>query len=300
MPYICPSPLKIGSTIGLVAPSSPLLPGRLEAGVAYLQDKGFKVKLGAHLHDADRFLAGRDQDRAEDIMHFFVDRDVKAIVATGGGYGAQRLLPYLDYELIRANPKWVTGFSDTTALHLSLLKKSDLITCSGFVFGDLDSSNLALSIEQSLMACLADKAFQITQGQCVHSGIAKGPLIGGNLETFMALMGTPYQPDFNGCVLLLEDVNAEPFQVDSRLSQLDLAGVFAQVSGVVFGQFSRCIAKFYPERDGAIDDVINEWSSRLLVPCLKEFPYGHTEERYVLPIGKEVQLNADKCTLTIL
>src|SRR5690242_20588357 len=115
MPYVYPPPLKIGSTIGLVTPSSPMLPGRLEAGIAYLQNKGFKVKLGNHIHETHRFLAGSDESRAEDIMHFFADKEIKAIVATGGGYGSQRILPYLDYELIHNHPKWVTGFSDTTA-----------------------------------------------------------------------------------------------------------------------------------------------------------------------------------------
>lgn len=300
MRYICPSPLSNGDTIGLVTPSSPMLPGRLEMGVSYLKKKGFKVKLGNHLHGADRFLAGRDEDRAEDIMNFFTDESVKAIMATGGGYGSQRILPLLDYDQIRANPKWVSGFSDTTALQLGLLKKSGLVTCSGFVFGDLDNGDLSPSIDQSLMACLMDKAFQITEGIMVQSGIAKGPLVGGNLETLIALMGTPYQPDFKDSILLIEDVGAEPFQVDCRLSQLELAGIFEQVSGVVFGQFAHCSSKYFPKRDGTVDDVIVDWTSRLKVPCMKEFPYGHVERRYVLPIGKNARLNADKGILTIL
>jgi muramoyltetrapeptide carboxypeptidase len=300
MPYICPPPLTKGDTIGLVTPSSPMFPGRLEAGVSYLKKKGFKVQLGLHLHDADRFMAGRDEDRAEDIMNFFRDEEVKVIMATGGGYGSQRILPYLNYDIIQANPKWITGFSDTTSLQLGLLKKAGLSSCSGFVFGDLDNGPPALSIEQSLMACLTGKSFQITEGKSVHTGTAKGPLVGGNLECLTALLGTPYQPDFNNCILFIEDAGSEPFQVDSRLSQLHLAGVFDQVSGVIFGQFARCSAKYFPERDGTIEDVIEEWSSRLKVPCIKEFPYGHIDTRYALPIGKEGRLNADKRILSIL
>ena len=300
MPYVCPPPLTKGDTIGLVTPSSPMFPGRLEAGISFLKKKGFKVKLGTHLQDAERFIAGRDEDRAEDLMNFFMDEEVKVIMATGGGYGSQRTLPFLNYDLIHANPKWVTGFSDTTSLQLGLLKKAGLVTCSGFVFGDLDSGTPPPSIEQSLMACLSGKPFQITEGKTVHSGIAKGPLIGGNLECLTGLMGTPYQPDFKDCILLIEDVGSEPFQVDSRLSQLDLAGIYEQVAGVIFGQFARCSAKYFPDRDGTVEDVIEEWSSRLKVPCIKEFPYGHVDTRFVLPIGKEVRLNADKKVLTIL
>ena len=103
MHYLYPEPLKAGDTIGLVTPSSPMMPGRLEAGISYLEEKGFKVKLGNHIHDTNRFLAGRDEDRAKDIMDFFLDEDVNAIMATGGGYGSQRILPLLDYNVIRAN-----------------------------------------------------------------------------------------------------------------------------------------------------------------------------------------------------
>ena len=300
MRYICPSALTKGDTIGLVTPSSPILQSRLESGISYLKNKGLKVKLGNNLQKSQRFLAGSDEERAEDIMSFFMDEEVKGIMATGGGYGSQRILPLLNYDLIRANPKWVTGFSDTTALQSGLLKKAGLISCSGFVFGDLDNGTPNPSIEQSLMACLANKSFQITEGIMIQSGIAQGPLVGGNLESLISLMGTPYQPDFSNCILLIEDVGAEPYQVDSRLSQLALAGVYEQIAGIVFGQFTHCNAKYFPNRDGTVEDVINEWSSRVRVPCIKEFPYGHMERRYVLPLGKTARLNADSTVLSIL
>ena len=299
MRTIFPKPLITGDTIGLVTPSSPMMPGRLETGITYLEEKGFNVKLGDHLQDAHRFLAGRDEDRAKDIMNFFIDKDVKAIMATGGGYGSQRILPFLDYDVIRANPKILTGASDTTALQLGLLKKSGIVSCTGFVFGALDDGELAPLIDQTLFACLKGESYQIREGKSVHPGIADGPLIGGNLEALIALMGTPYQPDFKDCILLIEDVGAEPYQVDSRLSQLDLAGVYKQVSGVIFCPFARCTANYFPDRDGTVDDVIDEWSSRINVPCIKEFPYGHGDRRCVLPIGKDVILNADISMLTI-
>src|SRR3990167_1485780 len=136
---LIPKPLQKGDVIGLIAPSSPLMPGRLESGTKYLESKGFKVKPGKHLHDADRFLAGKDIDRANDIMDFFQDSEIKAIMATAGGGGSQRLLPYLNYEVIRANPKILTGFSDTTTLQLALLSKTSLITFTGFTFRDTDN-----------------------------------------------------------------------------------------------------------------------------------------------------------------
>lgn len=289
-----------GDTIGLVTPSSPMAEGMLETGVAYLKQKGFKVKLGKHLQDSYRFLAGSDEDRANDIMDFFIDKDVKVIMATGGGYGSQRILPFLDYDVIRANPKLLTGFSDTTALQSGLLKKAGIVSLTGFVFNNLDEGVLNPLIEQTLFSCLNNESVQIAEGQTVQPGIAQGILVGGNLESWVALMGTPYQSDVKNSILLIEDVGAEPFQVDCRLSQLDLAGVFEQVSGVIFGQFARCAAKYFPDRDGTVDEVIDDWSSRLNVPCMKNFPYGHIKRRVVLPIGKEVLLNADQGILHIL
>ena len=111
-----PKLLQKGDTIGLVSPSSPLNPGDIESGIQFLESQGFKIKVGKHINDVERFLAGKDEDRAKDIMDFFQDQEVKAIIATRGGQGSQRLLPLLDYEIIHANPKIVVGFSDTTAL----------------------------------------------------------------------------------------------------------------------------------------------------------------------------------------
>ncbi|MHB1948866.1 MAG: S66 peptidase family protein [Gammaproteobacteria bacterium] len=299
MQYIEPPHLIKGDTIGLIAPSSPLQPGRIETGTRYLEKKGFKVKLGAHLEDAERFLAGKDEDRAKDIMDFFLDSDVKAIMATAGGYGSQRLLPLLDFDVIRKHPKILTGFSDTTALQLGILKKAGLISYSGFTFRDTDAPEVNSLIDMSLTACLTGETFKIEEGIPVKSGKAKGALIGGNLECVIALMGTPYQPNFKDSIILVEDVFAEPFQTDCRLSQLYLAEVFDQVAGVIFGTFEQCIAKHNPERDGTIEDVINEWSSRMSVPCLKNFPYGHIERRCVLPIGRDILLDADNGCITL-
>lgn len=289
-----PAPLKKGDTIGLIAPSSPLNPGDLEQGIHFLEQHGFKIKLGNHINDTDRFLAGKDEDRTSDIMDFFKDNDVKAIIAIRGGQGSQRLLPLLDYEIIAAHPKIVVGFSDTTALQLGLLKKIGLVTYTGFTL-TVQRNNL---VEKTLIECLSGKPLQINESITVHSGIAEGPLVGGNLMILTNLMGTPYQPDFKGCILLIEDVGIEPYNVDGMISQLDLAGVFDQVAGVIFGQFELC-ANRNPNHKDTVEDVINEWSTRLKVPCIKDFPYGHGTKNCVLPIGANVILDADNATLTI-
>jgi muramoyltetrapeptide carboxypeptidase len=216
--YLYPEPLKVGDTIGLVTPSSPMMAGRLELGISYLERNGYKTKVGRHVHDTNRFMAGFDEDRAQDIMDFFLDPTVKAIMATGGGYSAQRILPFLDYDVIRKNLKWVTGFSDTTSLQLGILSKAGIASCTGFIFGDLEDSPLDSLIEKTLKSCLFGEAYHIEEGIPIIPGIVSGPLIGGNLGSLMALIGTPFQPDFKESILLVEDVWAEPYKIDSMLS----------------------------------------------------------------------------------
>lgn len=296
---ITPKPLQKGDTIGLVAPSSPLQPGRLEVGVSYLEKHGFNVKIGKHLEDSDRFLAGNDKDRADDIMTFFKDTEVNAIMATAGGSGSLRLLNLLDYDVIRHHPKILTGFSDTTGLQLAILKKSALISYTGFTFRDADKAQIDSLVDSSLLSSLLGKSYKISEGETVVPGKVEAPLVGGTLSLITRLIGTPYQPDFNKKILFFEEVFAEPFQVDEMLSHLALAGIFKQVSGIIIGYFEHCAAQHNPERDGTVDDVINQWASKFNVPCIKNFPYGHGDRRCVLPIGKSVILDADEGMLSI-
>lgn len=129
-------------TIALITPSSPLFPGRLEASIKYFEDKGYKVKVGKHNKKADRFLAGTDQERAEDIMTFFSDNTVKALIVTGGGAGSIRTLPYLDYSVIKGNPKPIIGFSDTTSLQLGIYHKTGNQSYTGFTCRDVSEKKL--------------------------------------------------------------------------------------------------------------------------------------------------------------
>lgn len=288
---IKPQPLKPGDTIGVISPSSPLRDKPLDIAIHFLREAGFNVKFGEHCNDENRFLAGTDVNRAKDVMAFFKDPDISAIIASRGGQGSQRLLPLLDYDTILNNPKILVGFSDTTALQLGLLKKTGLISYTGYTM----TVPINPLLERTLFACLADEPFSVQGGEFVHPGKIKGELIGGNLSLLTSLMGTPYQPDFKERILLIEDVSVEPFNVDRMLSHLHLAGVFTQVSGVILGQFENCISK--DPNEGTIDEVIDDWISYFKVPCIKNFPYSHGLGNCVLPIGSQVILDASSVTL---
>jgi len=277
MKFIRPKPLQKGDTIGIVSPSSPLTKS-IDSAIDYLQKLGFKLKFGAHFENKNRFLAGSDDERAEDLMVFFEDPAVKAIIASRGGQGSQRLLPLLDYTIIAKNPKILVGFSDTTALQLGLLKKTGLVSYTGYTL----TIPLTPLIQESFLSCVMNRPYLIKGGESVNCGVVEGELVGGNLSLLTSLMGTPYEPDFRKKILLLEDVGIEPLNIDRMISHLDLAGVFQQVSGIIMGQFTYCISI---ESDaGTIDDVINEWTFGFKVPCIKNFPYSHGQNSCVLPI----------------
>jgi muramoyltetrapeptide carboxypeptidase len=137
------------------------------------------------------------------------------------------------------------------------------------------------------------------QDQSLCEGAAKGPLIGGNLEVISALMGTPYQPNFKGAILLIEEVRQEPYKIDCMLSQMQLAGIFDQVVGIIFSQFQHCNAHYFPDRDGTSLDVIKEYAANVCVPCIHNFQYGHIDNKAVLPIGHTVQLDATQGMLKV-
>lgn len=285
---LIPPPLKIGDTIGIIAPSSPFSVDAIKNNVQYFEQKGFRIQYGAHIYDAERFLAGKDEHRASDLMEFVKDPNIKAIMVARGGQGSQRVLPLLDYKLIQQHPKMLIGFSDTTALQLGLLKRAGLVTFSGFTL----TLQMGSYVEESLNSCLYGNPYSISGGNSIKAGIVSGSLMGGNLSLLSSLLGTPYQPNFQGSILLLEDVLVEPYNVDRMLSHLYLAGIFDQIIGIIFGEFDKCISS-HGEDEGTIADVIEEWSLRMRVPCITNFPYGHGKRQCVLPIGKTVELNAN-------
>lgn len=295
MKILYPNPLQKGDIIGLLSPSSPIREKEMAEGINLLELTGFKIKYARHIFSSERFLAGKDLDRANDLMDFFKDPEVKAIIATRGGQGSQRLLPFLDYELIKQNPKQLFGFSDTTALQLALFKKSGLVSYTGFTL----SIDLSVQVKKTLLSSLLGQEYKISKGIKIHGGLSKGPLLGGNLTLLTNLMGTPYLPSFKGCILLLEDVGVEPYNIDGMFSQLDLAGIFEDVSGVIFGKFERCKSRTSNQSDGTVEEVINDWSSKLKVPSIKNFPYGHGKQNCILPMGKEITLDADNTCIRI-
>jgi muramoyltetrapeptide carboxypeptidase len=272
---------------------------------------GFSVKAGQHLYDRHGFYAGYDGDRAADLNHMFADEEVDGIVCLRSGHGSARTLPYLDYELIRHNPKVIAGYSDLTALLNAIHGRTGLITFHGpeaedeivlrpyaltefrkvvmtgqtpVTIGDLSTHQAAT--EQSEGTSLLMKYV---------TGKARGRLVGGNLNILVSLLGTPYEPDFHGKLLFLETYGQDTYALDRHLSHLWLAGCFQQVTGVIFGQFEAC-----EEIGFTLHEILAERVRSLKIPSLYGLRFGHLEEFTTIPIGCEAELDVEAGTLTLL
>ncbi|MCB2204871.1 LD-carboxypeptidase [bacterium] len=296
-----PQRLKKGDLIGVISPSSPSrYPERITRGITYLMSQGFYVRLGMSVETQDGYLAGSDALRAQDIHEMFEDERVGAILCTRGGYGAGRLLDHLDYDLIRAHPKILVGFSDVTALSMAIIARSGLLSFHGPMvaaeFGVGPTEIAELAFWSMLMDRRTQRELAFGGEEALVEGTAEGMLIGGNLAVYASMIGSPYLPDPSGCILFLEDVGENVYRLDRMLLQLKHAGVLNAVAGVVLGSFT-AIPEDEPNRE--LITVLREYLLPLQVPVMTGFPFGHIPDKVTLPLGAQVTLDTAKRQLTV-
>ena len=236
---IKPKRLSPGDTVAMVAPASATFKTvELDVARESLEALGLKVKIGGHLLDRHGYLAGQDKDRADDINRFFADAAIRAVLPIRGGWGSSRLLPLLDFDTIRRNPKIVLGYSDITALLLSIHAKTGLVTFhgpNGMGRWDEFSVNWVKQILFDGQAVTLenphDKGEFLVQTdnrvQTITPGTARGRILGGNLSVLSAIMGSPYLPNWDNCILFLEDVDEDIYRIDRMMTTLKLAGVLS-------------------------------------------------------------------------
>ena len=300
--------LQPGDTLALINPSGAIYEREPYAiATESLRALGFKVREAPHLRARYGHFAGTDAQRAGDVNAMFADPAVHGILAMTGGSGGNRILPLLDYALIRRNPKFLGGFSDITALITAVNAMTGLVTFHGPVAASewnafsiehlrgaaMDAQPLTLRNPQEREDGLVPKANRITT---LRGGSARGPLLGGNLAVLASLAGSPYWPRFDGAILFLEDVNEFIYRVDRMLSTLKLAGVLDRVAGVVLGAFTNC-----NPGDGygtlTLDEVFDDYFLPLAVPVYRGAMIGHIKRKFTLPVGLEVEMDADAGTI---
>ncbi len=296
---IKPQALKKGDTVAIVAPSGIVRTQSLKRGISFLKSLGLEVKIDPLVMNRLGYLAGSDEERAESFMRSWTDPQVKAVIAARGGYGAMRILPYLDFDTIGQNPKILCGYSDITALHLALWKEIRLITFHGPVaeIWEPRMNEYDYKIfEQALFGCWPPGHLTLPQ-DCgeelviLESGRAKGRLVGGNLSLIVSTMGTPWEIDVKGNVLFLEEVGEKPYRVDRMLCQLKLSGKLADALGFCIGSFTNCDPD--PERPAfTVSEILKQYFTGTGKPCIKNIPAGHGEFNATLPLGAKVEINA--------
>ncbi len=289
-----PRPLRPGDCVAVVAPSSPVNPNRLKRGLRALRRLDLQVLEAPHLYDRWGFLAGTDKDRAAALQEMFLREEVKGIFCARGGYGAGRILPYLDLKLIRRHPKVFLGSSDVTILHLALTQRAGLVTFHGpMVEPDFSRGNNPLTHRSLRALILNDTTFEgtIAGRFLARKGRITGELTGGNLSLVTFSLGTPFAIETRGKVLFLEEVNEEPYRIDRMLTHLKLAGKLEEVRGIVFGEMVGCKPRAGPT-SFSVTDVLARFAQEVDIPCFATFPSGHGRENVVLPMGGRIALQA--------
>lgn len=308
---IIPPRLKQGDTIGLVTPASPVFePSDIKVGVRAIEGLGFKVRVGKNVGAKGGYLAGTDEERAQDLMDMFSAPEVRAIMALRGGYGSLRILPFLDYETIRQNPKIFLGYSDITSLHLAIHKQAGIVTYHGAValstFNEYSTGYLLKTLmEPEPVGPIepGESAIPMRIGPTANTGSVTGALTGGNLTLVCASLGTPYEIETDGKVLFLEEVGEEPYSLDRMLTQLDHAGKLGSAKAVLIDRCQRCKpAEYKPAFDNtlSIEEIIVDRFGSLNVPVIYGLSIGHVADKPVLPYGINIALNFDYGTMEII
>jgi muramoyltetrapeptide carboxypeptidase len=297
---IRPARLHPGDVVRVVAPSGPVLADAFAAGLAVLSAR-YDVRYDpAILENRHGYLAAPDDERLSALVAALEDREARALFMGRGGYGLLRIAARLDRALLRRHAKPMVGFSDGTVL-LAVAARAGVTSIHGPVVGQLgrlpdeDRSTLFALLESTEPRTL------LTGLEALRPGSARGPLVGGNLEVFSRLLGTPLLPDLEGAVLFFEDVGERPYRIDRLLTHLELAGVFSAVVGVVVGELVACDEPADSRVSSPpVMDVVRERLSRLSVPVVLGAPFGHGRRNVALPYGATVLLDAQAGSLTAL
>jgi muramoyltetrapeptide carboxypeptidase len=299
---IKPPYLQMGDTIGVVTLGSPLGASTINARINTLRSMGFQVLVGQHVYDYDGIVAASAQERASDLMRMFENRNVKMILPTRGGTGVKDILPYLDYNIIRNNPKIVVGYSDITILLNVLYQFSNLITFQSLLLIDFRPNTPTFNFDQfysSVSVIHQQKEIENPPGIPLTSlvqGDVTGTIVGGNLTSFIDTLGTSYEIDTNGKIIVLEEIHETTNKIYRDLTRMILAGKFRDCLGIIMGQCTDCPISY--------GESYNELIESLLVPLGKplmtNLHTAHGTYKTTIPIGAKVNLNTYNGTLTII
>ncbi len=296
-----PPALKAGDTVGVVSLAAAVEQKTLERGLELVHSIGFHPRVSRHVLDRDDILAGSDRQRAEELQAFFADPDIRAIFVARGGYGSGRILPLLDFEALALTPKPFVGFSDLTFLLNPMVERARMVAFHGPMLAidhAIEPRNRG-SFEHLRKVLVGElEAFDMEAQNVIHPGSAEGELMGGCLSIVVAMLETPYAPDFDDKILFLEEVGERAYRIDRMLVQLRQSGALGRCAGIVFG----AIRPFGGEENEArmIQRFITEQTSGLEIPVLFGIDAGHFTNNLTLPFGVRARIESASQRLTIL
>lgn len=302
---VLPKALRPGDLVAVVAPGARPEEAALEAGVEQLRNRGYRVRVGAHVLDRYGHMAGADRDRATDLMEAFLDTAVSGVFCARGGSGCSRTIPYLDLRAISGCPKVFVGYSDVTVLHLALTRYAGWPTFYGpMVATELDSTCSAgdpCGLWRIVSSCepvgaLAVGRLADTSG--LNAGVAEGTLVGGTLCVIESAIGTDYALDTRERILALEDAQEPPWRVDRMLTHLSHAGVLGGAGGFVIGSLSEIGGD--ETGDLPVQQSLRDHLVPQNRPAVSGYPFGHIAQPVTLPLNCRVRLDAGARELSVL
>ena len=297
-----PKALKKGDNIGVIAPGGAIFnKSAIEKCKIKLATVGLNMVAGKTLTTQHGYLSDTDENRAKEIMDMFTNSNIKGVLAMRGGSGCARVLPFLDYDVIKQNCKPFIGMSDITALLTAFYTKAEMTSFHGPVgystWTDFTKKYFRETLfdkKETEMLAPAHSDFYT-----ISKGVAQGELIGGNLTVFSQLVGTPYLPDMHGKLLFMEDINEEPYRIDRMLMQLKLAGILSEANGIIVGEFRKCDPE-EPGKSLSLKQVLLDHFSNLNIPVFYGAKFGHIKDKWTLPIGIKAEMNANIGSLKLL
>lgn len=302
---LTPKPLFPGARVALIAPAGPVPPEKFGPAVRAVEELGLRPVVFESARRSHGYFAGSDQLRADDINSAFADPDIDGILCIRGGYGSQRLMNQIDFELIRNHPKYFGGYSDITALHIMINQYCDMVT----YHTPMPSTELYDGADDYTLDYLRKVLFGEPLGELRNpdnfplktlvGGCARGILTGGNLSLVSSSLGTPYEIDTRDKILFLEDVDEEPYRIDGMLNHLKAAGKFRDCAGIILGYWTHCDAE-HPNKSLTLEQVFEELIIPEHKPALMNLACGHSLPSLSLPLGKEIELNSISGKINVL
>ncbi|MEO9533501.1 MAG: LD-carboxypeptidase [Crocinitomicaceae bacterium] len=303
-PTIKPKGLIKGDLIGITAPAGCIWnKAHVSKIEGILKDLGFRTKVGKTVYQQVGYLAGSDEMRANELMEMFEDNSIRAILTMRGGWGCSRILDLLDYEKIKTKPKVLMGFSDITSLVNAIYSKTGLVTyhgpCGYSSWGDFSTQQVINSVVKGVPFTMENPSDNREDLKVWSSGQAQGELVGGNLTVMVSMIGTQYEPNWNGKLLFLEEISEEPYRVDRMLWQMRQAGIFKKINGLVIGSFRKCNPE-EPEKSFTLAEVFEQHFKNASFPVYQGASFGHIAPKFTLPIGIKAEMDTSSFTIQTL